>query len=119
MCVAHTHIFRHRLAYPCHCFSFSSFFPFRPESGRARFCCSHCCLLLAAAVACYCYFITRKHAKMSFEWGKKREKKTKSNDALTQLDSRSRCYFHFVGIGVCVRFVQMSLCKRGKRLANE
>lgn len=46
MCVAHTHIFRHRLAYPCHCFSFSSSFPFRPESGRARFCCSHCCLLL-------------------------------------------------------------------------
>lgn len=78
-------------------------------------------LLLAAAVACYCYFITRKHAKMSFEWGKKREKKTKSNDALTQLDSRSRCYFHFVGIGVRTFCTNVTMQKRkatSKRIAQ-
>lgn len=75
-------------------------------------------LLLAAAVACYCYFITRKHAKMSFEWGKKREKKPK---AMTLLhNSILVLVVIFISLeSVCVRFVQMSLCKRGKRLANE
>lgn len=119
LCVSHTHTFFATVwLILAIVFLSPHLFRFAPNPGALAFvaliaACCCCCLLLL--------FYNSQTCKNVIWMGKKERKKTKSNDALTQLDSRSRCYFHFVGIGVCTFCTNVTMQKRkatSKRIAQ-